>query len=226
MGGRPRARSASRSSRDGSDPVPTWPSSVAWTTPVPSEVVHERVAEVDAERVADHEHPQLGAHARRAAGRWPCGSGRSWSGGRRPVAGAWREPAARAVARLVALATEQAVRPDTTWDSPRPRLSAAMGPTGRATTVRRVPTGETWALCWRVGASSTSQSSRRPSERRSAERPSPPRRLAACPGRLGCATRHVACRSSAGRDVPRTDLGHRTRPPVAVVGARIRTGSR
>src|ERR1700722_16593586 len=46
---------------------------------------------------------------------------------------------------------------ETMWDSCRARLMAATGPVTSRLTVRRVPTGDTWALCCRVGAYSRNQ---------------------------------------------------------------------
>ena len=49
---------------------------------------------------------------------------------------------------------------ETMWDSCRARLTAATGPVTSRLTVRRVPTGDTWALCCRVGAYSRNQTAK------------------------------------------------------------------
>ena len=51
---------------------------------------------------------------------------------------------------------------DTMRESCSPRLSAATGPVTSRLTVRRVPTGDTWALCWSVGAKRRNQSANAP----------------------------------------------------------------
>ncbi len=56
---------------------------------------------------------------------------------------------------------------DTMCESPSARLSAATGPTTSRLTVRRVPTGETWALCCSVGANSRNHTAKAPAPRAS-----------------------------------------------------------
>ena len=82
---------------------------------------------------------------------------------------------------------------DTRRESCSPRLSAATGPVMSRLTVRRVPTGDTWALCCSVGAKSEKPQCERPRAEREDARPGHPhasvvgRRRLGLPGRAALA---------------------------------------
>ena len=127
------------------------------------QVVDQGLPEVEADRVTDDQHPERsgrGGVPDRAAGRVVvvvvapgAGEGPGLGPG---VASDPAPPRPATGLRPGSGPGPRSVQP-TTWESPSVRLNAAIGPTMSRDTVRRAPSGDTWADRCRLGASRSSQ---------------------------------------------------------------------
>ncbi len=185
------------------------------------EVGHERVAQVDAERVPDDEHPQLGVRARPHRGGGRRERDRSWAWSSWAGWAAWGSPPSRCPAGCPCARADCPVPIDHVAE-PESRLTAAIGPSRSSDTVRRIPTGDTCALCCRVGASSTSQ------RQKASERDPASTRRQSTGRPAGCARDHGRSEPSGPGSPPARRRGRSARAAARPVSSSvaIRTGSR